>query len=212
MFNLTGTRPFLLLLAPDTGTGSAGGAATPDTGAEAAATTPDAAPPTGTQAGPDKVTETTPPPLEKTFTHADVDAIIAKRLAKEQKDITAKLAAARAEGEKVATMTAEEKAKHAREQAEAALAAREAEITRRELRTQALQTLGEKGLPRELAEIADTSDPEKLTASLTAIETVFRAAVEAGVADRLKGAPPKTSAAAPDSAAISAIFGNTATK
>lgn len=127
---------------------------------------------------------------EKTFTQADLDAIMDKKFAKWQKDTDAKVAAAKTEAEKLAKLTADEKAAYEKEQADAKLKQREAEITRRELRAQALETLAEKDLPKELADVLDYSDADKCNASVTAVEKAFRSAVKKAVDEKLKGNPP----------------------
>jgi hypothetical protein len=127
---------------------------------------------------------------DKTFTQGELDAILDKKFAKWQKDTDAKVAAAKTEAEKLANMSADDRAKHEREQADARLQQREAEITRRQLRAQALEILGEKSLPRELAEVLDYSGQEKCSASIGAVEKAFRAAMEKAVNEKLKGNPP----------------------
>ncbi len=128
-----------------------------------------------------------------TFTpeqQAKIDALIAKTIAKERAKAEADVAKAKTEAEKLAKMNADQKAEYERQQRDAELTEREAEITRRELRATALETLAEKGLPKQLADILDYTDAEKTNASITAVETAFRAAVEAGVNERLKGGAP----------------------
>ncbi|MFC5468419.1 DUF4355 domain-containing protein [Cohnella suwonensis] len=128
-----------------------------------------------------------------TFTpeqQARIDALIAKTIAKERAKAEADVAKAKTEAEKLAKMNADQKAEYERQKRDDELAKREAEISRRELRATALETLAEKGLPKQLADILDYSDAEKANASIASVETAFRAAVEAGVNERLKGNPP----------------------
>lgn len=131
----------------------------------------------------------------KTFTQEELDRIVGERLAKEkgkyEKDVAAKVAAARTEAEKLAVMSAEEKAAAAAKQREETLTAREREIARREMRATALEALANKGLPAALADTLDMTDAEKCSASIEVIEKAFRAAVEQGVKDRMRGDPPK---------------------
>lgn len=154
---------------------------------------------------PEAAPEAAPPeakaPETKTFTQDELDAVIEKRLARERKDMEAKIKAAATEAEKLAKMNAEERAQHERQELENTLKQREHELTKRELRAQALELLGEKGLPRELADVLPYSDADGTNAALTAMEKVFRAAVEKGVTDRLRSDPPKVGqpAAAGDS-------------
>ena len=102
----------------------------------------------------------------------------------------AKLAEARTEAEKLARMNAEEKAKHESEKREKELRDREAALSLRELKATAAATLAEKGLPNELLNSLSYTDAESCNKSIEAVETAFRAAVQAGVEDRMKGKPP----------------------
>lgn len=130
---------------------------------------------------------------EITFTpeqQVRIDALIAKTIAKERSKAEADVEKAKTEAEKLAKMNADQKAEYERQQREAKLTEREAEITKRELRASALETLAEKGLPKGLADILNYTDADSTKESLDAVETAFRAAVEAGVNERLKGNPP----------------------
>ena len=62
----------------------------------------------------------------------EVNNIVNKRLAREKKDIEARIEAEKREAERLATMSAEEKAKHELEKKIAELEAREREIARKE--------------------------------------------------------------------------------
>lgn len=132
----------------------------------------------------------------KALTQADVDRIIRQERAKWQRQQERAVADARTEAEKLATMTAEQRAEHEREQREKKLAEREATITRRELKAEAVETLTEKGLPAKLAEVLDYTDADKCSASIEAVEAAFRAAVQQGVNERLKGSAPKAATGA----------------
>ena len=133
----------------------------------------------------------------QTFTQADVDRIVAERLSRERRGIQQQLDTARQEGrteaERLAQMSAEERARHDQEQArqeaqrrEQQLQQREAEITRRELLAQAIETLMSRDLPRELESVLDYSSADACNASIANIERVFRAAVQQGVDARLR--------------------------
>lgn len=96
------------------------------------------------------------------------------------------------EAEKLAKMTKEEKAQYLTQKHEKELADREAQITRRELMAEAKNTLAEKGLPAELAEVLVYTDADTCKKSLQSVETAFQKAVQAGVEGKLKGGkPPK---------------------
>jgi hypothetical protein len=151
------------------------------------------------------------PPV-KTFTQEELNAIIDKRLERERKDAQARIDKAVTEAQKLAKMNAEERLEHERKAREAALKEREAEITKRELRAEAKSQLLDKGLPVELAEVLPYTDADTTNAALAAVEKVFRAAVEKGVTERLKGNAPKVSQPAPQTPSIDdeirkAVFG-----
>ena len=129
---------------------------------------------------------------EKKFTQAELDDIISRRFAKLSKDFESRLEEARKDGEKRAKMSEDERAKADREAREEKLRKREAEITRRELRADAIEKLVGEGLPRELADLLDYSDADKCESSLDNLKKVFRASVQAQVDARIResgGAP-----------------------
>lgn len=136
-------------------------------------------------------------PAEKTFTQTELDRIIDQRLARFKRDEEKKLAQAREEGkseaEKLAKMSEAERVDHAKKAAEDAAKAREdaimrreAELTMRELRAEAVDTLAQKGLPTQLADILNYKSAEDCNASIARVEETFRAAVQEGVNARLK--------------------------
>lgn len=94
------------------------------------------------------------------------------------------------EAEKMAKMTKEEKAAYQKKKEEQALADREAAVTKRELMAEAKNTLAEKNLPVELADVLDYKDADSCKTSLETVEKAFQKAVQKGVEDRLKGDKP----------------------
>ena len=94
------------------------------------------------------------------------------------------------EAEKLAKMTAAEKQAYLQQKKEKELADREANITKRELMATAKNTLTDKKLPLELAEILDYSDADSCNKSIEKVEKAFSEAVEAAVKERLKGDDP----------------------
>lgn len=171
--------------APDTGAqGGAQGTANTTQGASATEA--------GASAGSDEG-DAEPP---KTFSQADVDRIIARENAKWKRQQEKAIETARTEAEKLASMSAEQRAQAEREKRESELAKREAEITRRELHAQALETLAQKGLPSDLASMLAYTDADACNASIDAVEKAFRSAVQKGVEERLRGNAPKTGAGA----------------
>lgn len=165
--------------------------------------TPPVTPPAEGDAG--KPGEQTATP--KAFSQEEVDKIVQARLAKEAKKNADAVAAARTEAEKLATMTAEQRAAHDQQERESKLAQREADIARRELRATALQTLAEKKLPATLADTLDYTDADKCNASIISMEKVYRASVQQGVEERMKGNPPPAATGTPTSTAQPGLKG-----
>lgn len=125
---------------------------------------------------------------------AEFDRRVSKGLetakAKWQQEAEAKIAEAKTEAEKLAKMNAEQKAEHERQKRDKELADREALLTLRELRAEAAVTLSEKGLPKELIDSVNFKDADSCKKSIESLETVWRAAVQSGVEERLKGKTP----------------------
>lgn len=96
------------------------------------------------------------------------------------------------EAEKLSKMTKEEKERYLHRKKEKELADREATLTRKELMAEAKNTLAEKKLPVELAEVLVYTDADSCGKSIATVEKAFQTAVEAAVQERLKGGvPPK---------------------
>ena len=128
----------------------------------------------------------------RSFTQEDIDRIVAQRLARAQRDAEAQIARARSEGraeaERLARMTEAERREHderAVRERERALSSREAELTRRELRAEAVDMLALRGLPRELEQLLNYTDADACAQSVDALEKAFRSAVQKGVDERI---------------------------
>ncbi len=134
--------------------------------------------------------------LKDKANQAEFDRRVAKAL-KTQSDKLAKeyddrLAEQKTEAEKLAKMNAEQKAEYEKKKQLDELARREADITRRELRAEALVQLGEKGLPAKLADVLDYSSADACTNSINSVSEAFQQAVAEGVAKVTQGGkPPK---------------------
>lgn len=114
-----------------------------------------------------------------------------------QEEAEAKISEKVSEAQRLAKMTADQKAKYEQEQAEKKLAEREAEITKRELKIAAIDMLNEKNLPIELADCLIYTDAEACDKSVKAIGSAFEKAVTKAVNDRLRGTPPKSGVSLP---------------
>lgn len=139
---------------------------------------------------------------------ADIDALLRDKafqteLAKQvaaaragwEKEAQARIKTARTEGEKLAKLSDDERAKAEAAKSEEALSerekaadAREAELARKELRAAAVDTLVKRGLPQGLAGSLNYSSAEACQESIEAVEKSFREAVREGVDAKL---PPK---------------------
>ena len=122
---------------------------------------------------------------------SEFDKRVAKALetakGKWETDYQAKIEEAKTEAEKLAKMNAEQKAKYAEEKRTAELEKRERDITTRELKAQAYETLAEKGLPKDLIDILNYSDAEACNKSIEAVEKAFQSAVEKAINEKLRG-------------------------
>lgn len=111
--------------------------------------------------------------LEKKYTDADVDRIIAKKIAAERKRIRTLF-----EGE----------------QQESEIKKRERDVTRRELMADAKDALIRDGLPVSLASVMDYSDKEAHEKSYQDVTGIFKEAMQQMFKQRFAGSVPKASA------------------
>lgn len=107
---------------------------------------------------------------EKKYTDADVDKIVAKKIAKE-----------RARLSKIFND----------EQQESDLEKRERNVLVRELKADAKDKLVEDGLPYTLADLMAYDSKESFSKSYNEVTTIFREAVQRGVKDALKSPAPR---------------------
>lgn len=133
---------------------------------------------------------------ERRYTQAEVDAAIANRVNRVNRDVEKRIEearqAARSEAEKLAKMNEEQRAEHDRQEAERAAKAREdeitrreAELTRRELKATAMDELAKRKLPSGLLDILNYSDADACNASIATVEKAWRECVQQGVNERL---------------------------
>lgn len=91
------------------------------------------------------------------------------------------------EAEKLAKMKDDEKAEYERQKREDDYNKRMADLTARELKATAKETLSSEGLPIELAEVLNYQDADSCNKSIEAVKTAFQSAVEKAVNEKLKG-------------------------
>lgn len=146
---------------------------------------------------------TEPAPADKTFSQADVDKIVAERLARQQK----KFDAEKEEAAKLAKMNAEQKAEYAAKKREEELTAREKAIQEKELRYTALGILEENKLPSQLVDCLNLTSADTCNASIEAIKKAWTEALTAAVDARLKSDPPAYSGGNKETDAFLSEFG-----
>lgn len=95
--------------------------------------------------------------------------------------------AARSEAERLATLSEDQR----KEEDRKAFETERAQFQHDKLETETVKQLAARGLPVELASQLTGKDATETLSHITTFETAFKAAVERGVNDRLKGTPPK---------------------
>ena len=137
-------------------------------------------------------------PVVKTFTQEEVDKIVNKRLARERKDIEAKIEAERAEAERLAKMSEAEKQQALFKKQVAEFEATKRAFDQELLLNDTSKQLASKNLPIEFAEMLKANDAESTFENIKIFETKFNEAVEKLVNERLKGKTPKAQTGAVD--------------
>ena len=137
------------------------------------------------------IVEKTTEPTVKTFTQEEVDKIVNKRLARERKDIEAKIEAERAEAERLAKMSEAEKQQALFKKQVAEFEATKRAFEQEKLLNETVKQLASRNLPIEFADILKAQDAESTLENINKFEEKFNAALEAKVNDRLKGNTPK---------------------
>lgn len=125
----------------------------------------------------------------RTYTDAEVDAIIERRFAKWQRQQEQKVA----EAAKLAEMNATQKAEYEREQALKKLAEYERRDAVRQMTDESRRQLREAGVdvPDDVVSMLVGEDAEATKAAVDGFAEAFRAAVEAEVKRRLAGGAPR---------------------
>lgn len=130
-------------------------------------------------------------PVVKTFTQEEVDKIVNKRLARERKDIEAKIEAERAEAERLAKMSEAEKQQALFKKQVAEFEATKRAFEQEKLLNETSKQLASKNLPIEFAEMLKANDAESTFENIKIFEAKFNEAVEKLVNERLRGNTPK---------------------
>ena len=136
----------------------------------------------------------------KTFTQDELDHIVQERVkravAKAQKDAEDKIKQAQSEGERLAKLTKDERAKEEEAKRLADLEAREKAIAVKELRIETQSLLSDEGLPIEFLDVVMADTAESVKENIASIRKVFDEAVEKRVNERLTQDKPRRGATA----------------
>ena len=132
---------------------------------------------------------------EKTFTPDEVNQLIGKYRSegksKAEADIAKAVADAKAEWERQAKMTEDERVREASVKREKELADKEKALALRENTANAKELLAEKHIDTSMAKFLVTSDAEETMKNIDEFEKAYAKAIEAGVEDKLKGKTPE---------------------
>lgn len=137
---------------------------------------------------------------DKTFTQDELDHIVQERVkravATAQKDAEEKIKQAQSEGERLAKLTKDERAKEEEAKRLADLEAREKAIAVKELRIETQSLLSDEGLPIEFLDVVMADTAESVKDNIASIRKVFDEAVEKRVNERLTQDKPRRGATA----------------
>ena len=135
---------------------------------------------------------------EKTYTEKEhqeaLNKAIQKRLARERKDIEAKIEAERKEAEELAKLSEAEKQRKLFEKQVKEFEETKRAFEQERLLNETTKQLASKNLPVEFAEMLKGTDAESTFENIKAFEEKFNAALEVKVNERLKGNAPKVAA------------------
>lgn len=122
---------------------------------------------------------------------ADRSVNEAMRRAKRQKEAAIKEVEKRKEAEKLAAMSAEQKAQYELEQRERELAEREERLAVAENTAEAVKVLTSKGMSAGLVDLVVASDADTMMERISLLDKEFKASVKAEVEKRLAGTTPR---------------------
>lgn len=140
-------------------------------------------------------TPETKEPTEVTFTQSDLDREadrrVAKALEKQKADMQAKIEAAKSEGEKLAKMSADEKAAEEAKQRMEALKAREDAIKAKELSFATKDLLAKNGLPDTLADsLTVLGDADAISKAVATLKETLDQEIKNGIQTAAQSSAP----------------------
>lgn len=131
----------------------------------------------------------------KTYTEAEfiseVDRRVSQAQAKWAAELDEKLSSARSEGEKLAKMNADERAKAKFETDKKKFESERAKYEAERLEFEAVKQLSENKLPVSFAKMCVGENAEETKANIEAFKTAWNDALQSAVNDRMRGTTPK---------------------
>lgn len=139
----------------------------------------------------------------KTYTQSELDSLMDKHTAKVlekqkaefEKQLVDAVQKGKTEGEKIATMSAKEKAEEEAKQRNAVLEEREKELNQRELTVNVSNLLKERQLPVDLADsLVSLDNADEISKVVDNLQQAIQQGINDGVKERLRQDSPKNSA------------------
>ena len=128
---------------------------------------------------------------ERTFTRAEIGKMLAAERSKWEAEQATALEQAKSEGERLAKLTKDERAREEEANRIAELEKREQDIAEREMKLATQSLLADEGLPQEFLDHVLAPTAEEVKAKITALRTVFDSEVEKRVNERLVQSAPR---------------------
>lgn len=129
---------------------------------------------------------------ERTFTRDDIAKMMTAERAKWEAEQADAIEKARSEGERLAKLSKDERAKEEEQKRLDAITERERLVAEKEMRIETQTLLVEKGLPLEFIDIVLASTAEEVKTNIDNLQTIFDSAVEKRVDERLTQEKPRT--------------------
>ena len=127
----------------------------------------------------------------RTFTRSEVGKMLAAERSKWEAEQATALEQAKSEGERLAKLTKDERAKEEEAKRIADLEKREQDIAEREMKLATQSLLADEGLPQEFLDHVLAPTAEEVKAKITALRNVFDSEVEKRVNERLVQSAPR---------------------
>ncbi|WP_249630411.1 DUF4355 domain-containing protein [Streptococcus uberis] len=129
---------------------------------------------------------------ERTFTRDDIAKMMTAERAKWETEQADAIEKARSEGERLAKLSKDERAKEEEQKRLDAITERERLVAEKEMRIETQTLLVEKGLPLEFIDIVLATTAEEVKTNIDNLQTIFDSAVEKRVDERLTQEKPRT--------------------